>query len=321
MTAVALLSGIALFVYGMLLLSDAMKRGFSEKLTEKLARFTSNRFSAVLTGTAFTALMQSSSASSVMTVSLVDAGKIPVMSAFWIIVGANIGSVFTGFLTAIEFSDIAPLFCCAGVLILCVSKKEKTHSKAFALLGFGLLFVGMNTMSQAVSGLRSDERILNILGDCTNPFSGIVCGTALTAVLQSSAAITALLQTLAAGGVIGLREAFFISLGSNIGTCLTSLISAVSVNNTAKKVALFHLLFNIFSALLFVILCVPFDLVSIIDSLLRVDIKTQIAAVNMLFNLVPAVFMLCAPVQTIRDFIRKMKPKKQKRLNIRINAG
>ena len=320
MTAAALLSGIAIFVYGMILLSDSMKRGFSENLTEKLARFTSNRFSAVLTGTVFTALMQSSSASSVMTVSLVDAGKIPVMSAFWIIVGANIGSVFTGFLTAIEFSDIAPLFCCAGVLILTVSKKEKTHNKAFALLGFGLLFVGMNTMSQAVSGFRSDKRILNILSGCTDPFSGIISGAALTAVLQSSAAITALLQSLAAGGVIGLREAFFISLGSNIGTCLTSLVSAVSVNNTAKKVALFHLLFNIFSALLFVILCVPFDMVSFMEALVRVDIKTQIAAVNMLFNIVPAALMLCIPVEAIRNFIGKMKPKKQKRLNIGINA-
>lgn len=320
MTAVALLSGIALFVYGLLLLSDSMKRGFSENLTRKLTRFTSNRFSAVLTGTVFTALMQSSSASSVMTVSLVDAGKMSVMSAFWIIVGANIGSVFTGFLTAIEFSDIAPLFCCAGVLILSVSKKEKTHNKAFALLGFGLLFVGMNTMSAAVSGLRSDERILNILSSCTNPFSGIVCGAALTAVLQSSAAITALLQTMASGGLIGLREAFFISLGSNIGTCLTSLISALSVNQTAKKVAVFHLLFNIFSALLFVLLCVPFDIVSIVDSLVSVDIKTQIAFVNMLFNIVPAVLMLCMPVETIRDFIRKMQPKKQKRINISINA-
>ncbi len=299
MTAVALLSGIALFVYGMFLLSEAMKRGFSENLTRQLGRFTSNRFSAVFTGTLFTALMQSSSASSVMTVSLVDAGKMSVMSAFWVIVGANIGSVFTGFLTAIEFSDIAPLFCCAGVIILSVSKKEKTHNTAFALLGFGLLFVGMNTMSAAVSGLRSDKRILNILSSCTNPFSGIVCGATLTAVLQSSAVITALLQTTASGGLIGLREAFFISLGSNIGTCLTSLISAVSVNKTAKKVAVFHLLFNIFSVLLFVILCIPFDIVSIVQSLVSVDIKTQIAFVNMLFNIVPAVFMICMPVGVI----------------------
>ena len=312
MTAVALLSSTAVFIYGLLLLSDAMKRGFSEKMTAVLGRFTSNRFSAVLTGTVFTALMQSSSASSVMTVGLVDAGKIPVISAFWIIVGANIGSVFTGFLTAIEFSDIAPLFCCAGVIMLSVSKKEKTHNTAFAMLGFGLLFVGMNTMSQAVSGLRSDERITAMLSRCTAPFSGIVCGAALTAVLQSSAAITALLQTIASGGLIGLREAFFISLGSNIGTCLTSLISAVSVNKTAKRVALFHLLFNIFSALLFVLLCVPFDIVSLVEKLFSVDIKTQIAAVNMLFNVVPAAVMLCLPVDTISGFVRKIRTQRPK---------
>lgn len=300
MTAVSLLTGIALFVYGMMLLSDAMKRGFSENLTKKLTRFTSNRFSAVFTGTVFTALMQSSSASSVMTVSLVDAGKLSVLSAFWIIVGANIGSVFTGFLTAIEFSDIAPLLCCAGVVFISISKKEKTLNKAYALVGFGLLFVGMNTMSAAVSGLRSDERILYILSDCTNPLSGIVCGAALTAVLQSSAAITALLQTMAAGGLIGLREAFFISLGSNIGTCLTSLISAVSVSRTAKKVALFHLVFNIFSAVIFVLLCIPFDIVSIIEALFSFDIKTQIAVVNMLFNILPAALVLCVPVEAIR---------------------
>lgn len=309
MSAVALLSGIAIFVYGLLLLSDSMKRGFSEKLTKKLARFTSNRFSAVLTGTVFTALMQSSSASSVMTVSLVDAGKMSVTGAFWIIVGANIGSVFTNFLTAIEFSDIAPLFCCAGVLLLGISKKESTHNKAFALLGFGLLFVGMNTMSSAVSGLKSDKRIINMLGGCSNPASGIVCGAALTAILQSSAAITALLQTMAAGGLIGLREAFFISLGSNIGTCLTGLISAVSVNQTAKKVALFHLLFNIFSALLFFVLCVPFDIVSLVEISVRTDIKTQIAFVNMLFNIVPAFVMLLCPVDTLRGLLRKNRLK------------
>lgn len=307
MILVALLSGIAVFIYGLLLLSDSMKKGFTEKMTALLSRFTSNRFFSVLTGAVLTALMQSSSASSVMTVSLVDAGKMSVMSAFWIIVGANIGSVFTGFLTAIEFSDIAPLFCCAGVIILSVSKKEKTQNTAFAMLGFGLLFVGMNIMSQAVSVFRHDERIAGILSRCTNPFSGIGCGAALTAALQSSAVITALLQTMASGGIIGLREAFFISLGSNIGTCLTGIIAAVGVDTTAKRVAIFHLLFNIFSAFLFVALCIPFDMVSMLDGIFRTDIKTQIAAVNMLFNIVPAVVMLCLPVGAIRKFYRQKR--------------
>ena len=306
MTFVALLSSTALFIYGLMLFSDSLKKGFSEKMTVLLNRFTSNRFSAVLTGTVLTALMQSSSASSVMTASLVDAGKMSVMSAFWIIVGANIGSVFTGFLTAIEFSEIAPLFCCVAVLMLSVSKKEKTHKKAFAMLGFGLLFVGMNTMSQAVSGFRDDERISAMLSCCTNPFSGIVCGAALTAILQSSAVITALLQTMA------LREAFFISLGSNIGTCLTSIIAGVSVNKTAKKVALFHLLFNVFSALLFVVLCALFDIAGMVERLVQTDIKTQIAAVNMLFNIVPAAVMLCMPVDTARLFMPKIRTKRAK---------
>ena len=312
MTFVALLSGIGIFLYALMLLSDSLKKGFSERMTEMLSRFTSNRLSAVLTGTVLTALMQSSSASSVMTVSLVDAGKMSVMSAFWIIVGANIGSVFTGFLTAIEFSDIAPLFCCAGVIILSASKKEKMQNTALSMLGFGLLFVGMNTMSQAVSGLRSDDRIAGILRSCTNPFSGLVCGAALTAALQSSAVITALLQTMAAGGLIGLREAFVISLGSNIGTCLTGIFAAVGVDITAKKVALFHLLFNVFSALLFLLLCVPFDLVSIVGQLVQTDIKTQIAAVNMLFNIVPAAVILCMPVDTIRHFVRKIRTERPK---------
>ena len=307
MTAVALLSSMSLFIYGLLLLSDSLKKGFTKKMTALLSRFTSNRFSAVLTGTLFTALMQSSSASSVMTVGLVDAGKMSVMSAFWIIVGANIVSVFTGFLTAIEFSDIAPLFCCAGVLILSISKKEKMHNIAFALLGFGLLFVGMNTMSQAVSGFRDDERIAALLSRCVSPVSGIVCGAALTAVLQSSAAITALLQTMASGGLIGLREAFFISLGSNIGTCITGLVAAVSVTSTAKRVAFFHLLFNIFSALLFLLLSVPVDIVSVVEEFFTVDIKTQIAAVNMLFNVVPAALMLCVPVGSLRNFTGKIR--------------
>lgn len=319
MTFVSVASAVAIFIYGMTLLSSSMKKNTGELLENVITKFTSNRFSSLLTGSVFTSLLQSSTACSVMTVSLVDSGKLKSGAAYWIIVGANIGSVFTNILTAMEFSDIAPLFMVAGVVLMFVSKKEKIQNLSIALIGFGLLFVGMNTMSSSLAGLRNSPCVLNILSSCSSAMSGILCGAVVTGIIQSSAAVTAVLQTLAAGNLIDLRQAYFISLGANIGTCLTSAVACIGTNTTAKKVSAVHFLFNVYSALLFSFLCIPVDFPELIQRFVPTDIKKQIAFINLLFNVVPALSVLFMPLNTMSKlknkcfgFMKSIPRKKEK---------
>lgn len=297
--------GIAVFVFGMLLMKYSLEIMFGKKLEEYMRRLTVNRLSGILTGAFVTVMLQSSSASSVLTATLVDSGMLSLWGAFWIIVGANIGTAFTGLLTAFSFTETAPVFAVAGIALLSLTKKRSLYAPSLFLTGFGLLFVGMNTMSSAAEMIKEAPAVFSLLASCTSPVSGILTGCFVTAVIQSSSAITALLQTLASQGVIGIRQAFFIILGSNIGTCATCAVASIGLKNGAKKVSMMHIIYNLAGAVLFAVISDFIPLPELSERYFPGNIRTQIAFINIAFNIFSALPVVFIPVKAINRIKRK----------------
>lgn len=302
LTFVTLFAGTSVFILGMLMIKDCLDKSFSAGTAAVLNKCTSNRFTATLTGVLVTVALQSSSASSVLTAALVDSGALSLYSAFWIIVGANTGTSFTGLLTAASFSDTAPLLAVAGIALLSFAKKEGLVRAGTALAGFGLLFVGMNMMESAAEGLKDSPFVMSVLANSSNAFSGILLGCFFTALIQSSSATTALLQTMAAGGLIGIRQVFYIILGANIGTCFTCAIAAAGLKASAKKVALMHIAYNFFGSLIFAAAAELLPLPETIARLAPSGIKTQTALINIVFNTACLVLALFLPVFPRKGF-------------------
>ncbi len=296
MSVISLSSGVALFMFGMLLIKKTLGDTFAEKSEKMLHRFTSGRFSSLLTGTAITAVLQSSSAVSVLTAAFADKGIISLYNAMWIIVGANLGTTFTGMLTAMSFSDAAPVMCVIGTSLVAFSKNRRLNGAGYFLVGFGLLFVGMNTMETAAADIRSSRLIYDILRNSDSPVTGLLTGSIFTALIQSSSAVTALLQTMAQDGIIGINQAFYIILGANIGTCATCLIASAGLGGAAKKVSLIHILYNFAGSVFFVLLAEIFPVVMLAERLFAGDIKMQIGFLNVFFNGFCALVMLMLPV-------------------------
>ncbi len=304
MSVFALGTGIAVFMLGMMLIKYSLGENFSKKSEELLNKFTSGRFSAVAVGTVATAILQSSSASSVITAALVDSGVLSLYRAFWIIVGANLGTTFTGLLTAASFSEIAPAACIIGIALISLTKKKLLHGVGVFLTGLGLLFVGMDIMKSSAGDIKNSPVIYDILIRSSSPLTGILTGSFFTALIQSSAAVTALLQTMAYDGIIGVRQAFYIILGSNIGTCATCFVASLGLGDGAKKVAFLHIFYNLAGSLIFVILSFFIPLPEIAEDFFQGNIKMQIGFINVVFNGASALIALLAP-------IRENKSKKQ----------
>ncbi len=301
---VFLFSGVAVFILGMLLIKFILQKSFSVKLKKLLMKCTKNRLSGVLTGAFVTICLQSSSASSVLTAAFADEGIISLYGAFWIIVGANLGTTFTGLLTSFPFSDILVVLIILGVILLMVP--EKLNAARFGILfsGLGLLFVGMRIMGEASSELIEIPFVDDILISCNSPVSGVLTGAFFTALIQSSSAVTALLQVLGAEGIIGIRQAFYIILGSNIGTCATCLIASTGLHGSAKKVSYMHIIYNFAGAFIFIFLAELFPLPEIISEVFRENISLQIAVINIVFNFLSALIALFLPLKR-NCFVRK----------------
>lgn len=296
MSVISLSSGVALFMFGMLLIKKTLGDTFAEKSEKMLQRFTSGRFSSLLTGTVITAVLQSSSAVSVLTAAFADKGIISLYNAMWIIVGANLGTTFTGMLTAMSFSEAAPVMCVIGTALVAFSKNRRLNGAGYFLMGFGLLFVGMNTMETAAADIRSSRLIYDILRNSDSPVTGLLTGSIFTALIQSSSAVTALLQTMAQDGIIGINQAFYIILGANIGTCATCLIASAGLGGAAKMVSFIHILYNFAGSVFFVFLAKIFPVVMLAERLFEGDIKMQIGFLNVFFNGLCALVMLMLPV-------------------------
>lgn len=305
------LVGISLFILGMLMIKYSLKENYGDKLQKYLLKFTRNRVSGVLTGAAVTFCMQSSSASSVLTAAFVDSGYLDLYRAFWIIAGANAGTAFTGLITAMDVSAVAPVFCVAGVVMISFCRKKKLTGAGIVLTGLGLLFVGMNFMteaSQEISGLPFLQKGLIM---CSSPVTGVLAGAFITALVQSSSAVTAILQSLAGSGIIGIEQAYYIILGSNIGTCATCAVSCAGLSKGAKYVSYMHILYNAAGALLFFVLGEIFPVSCFSEYISSDNIKTAVAGINIIFNVVSALAALMLPVRSFTGEKRKQYTKQK----------
>lgn len=289
-TIIELLGGLGLFLYGMKLMGDGLENSAGDKLKKILEKVTSNPFMAVTVGAIVTAVVQSSSATTVMVVGFVNAGLMNLAQAAGVIMGANIGTTITAQLVAFKLTDYAPLFIAIGALIVMSAKAKKRREIGNIILGFGILFLGMATMSGAMKPLATSPVFANmVVAIGNNWFIGIFVGLAMTAVLQSSSATTGILISLATAGAINIQAALPILFGCNIGTCVTALLACVGANKTAKKAAIIHLLFNIIGTIIFV----PFIpmMVKVVMHMSPGDVSRQIANSHTIFNIVATIVM------------------------------
>ena len=263
----SMIGGLALFLFGMHVMGGSLTKASGGRLEKILEKLTSNKLLAVVLGAGVTAIIQSSSATTVMVVGFVNSGIMKLSQAVGVIMGANVGTTITAWLLSLvglegdslivqlfkpeSFTPILALF---GVILLMFSKKEKNHDIGSILLGFAVLMFGMSTMSEAVEPLADVPEFTAILTTFTNPVLGVLAGTALTAIIQSSSASVGILQALSVTGVIDYRMALPIIMGQNIGTCITAMISSIGTTKNARRAALIHLYFNIIGSTVFLVL-------------------------------------------------------------------
>lgn len=250
----SLFGGLAMFLFGMRTMGEGLERAAGPKLKHLLALMTRNKFIAMLTGILVTALIQSSGATTVMVVGFVNAQLLTLAQAVGVIVGANIGTTVTSLLLSITFKP-GPVFAMAGMLMIMVfDKKEAVKQAGFVFMGLGILFVGMDLMSQSMEPLHSWPVFLNLMQSVRNPLLGMLIGMAVTALLQSSSVSVGIVQVLAAGGLVSIDAALYLLLGAKIGACTPSLLSMANSSVSAKRTAMIHLLFNVIGASVIMIL-------------------------------------------------------------------
>lgn len=289
---IALMGGLALFLYGMKMMSDGLELCAGDRLQSILERLTSNRLMGVIVGALITALIQSSSATTVMTVGFVNAGLMTLPQAVGVIMGANIGTTITSQLIALDIGAAAPAIALIGVVMVVFLKKERTNAVGMIVGGLGILFIGMGMMSDAMAPLRDNAAFLSLITAFNNPLIAVLTGALFTAVIQSSSASIGILQTLANNGLITLQHSVFILFGMNIGTCITAVLSSLSSNRNAKRVALVHLLFNVGGALLFSGAVLLLPLTDWIAQFTPANPAAQIANFHTLFNVVTTLVLL-----------------------------
>lgn len=306
----SLLGGLALFLYGMQMMSNGLEAAAGNRMKQILEKLTANRFLGVLVGAGITAVIQSSSATTVMVVGFVNSGMMTLRQAVWIIMGANIGTTITGQLIALDIGEIAPLLAFAGVALIMFSKKKKVHHIGLIVAGLGVLFIGMGMMSSSMMPLRESESFISLMTKFSNPVLGILAGMIFTAIIQSSSASVGILQALAASGLIGLDSAVFVLFGQNIGTCITAVIASIGTTKNAKRTTIIHLLFNVIGTTIFTIICVFLPLTSWVESFTPGNAPAQIANMHTLFNIVTTLLLLPFGNQ-LAALATKILPEKQ----------
>ena len=307
--------GLGMFIYGMQIMAQGLENAAGSKMKSLLEALTRNKFMGVMLGALITAVIQSSSATSVMVVGFVNAGIMNLSQAMGVIMGANIGTTVTGWLvSAVEWAkflspaNLAPIAIMAGVIVMLTGNRRSTKDVSSIIIGFGLLFVGITTMSAAVAPLKESEAFRSIfvtLG--SNPFLGILAGTLVTAVIQSSSASVGILQSLAAAGLVPFDAAVYIIMGQNIGTCVTAIMSSIGAKKTAKTAAAMHLLFNIIGTVIFSIVAIVLFEVVFPEAGNGMITQTQISTVHTIFNIGTTVLLF-----PFSDLIIKLAKKLQK---------
>lgn len=249
-----LIGGLGLFLYGMTLMSDSLEKAAGAKLRGILELFTKNRYVGIIVGVVFTAIIQSSSAATVMVVSFVNAGLMTLYQAIGVIYGANIGTTVTSQLVSFNLSQYAPVFIMAGVLMLMIFKNPTVKKAGEVVIGFGILFLGISTMSSSMGALKELPAIQNLFMSLDNRFFALLLGLVITAIVQSSSVTVSIVLLLAQQGLLPLKICFFIILGCNIGACMSAMLASLSGKKNAKRAALIHLLFNIIGSIIMAVI-------------------------------------------------------------------
>jgi phosphate:Na+ symporter len=294
--AIGLLGGLGLFLYGMTIMGDGLQKSAGDKMKRIIEVLTNNRIMAVVVGALVTMIIQSSSATTVMVVGFVNAGIMTLTQAAGVIMGANIGTTVTAQIASLNLDAIAPIAVGIGVGIWLFTKNKRIKSMAEVLLGFGILFIGMNLMKNAVGPLNEYSGFRELLlafgsGTFIDSLMGIFTGFLITAIIQSSSATTGVLIALASGGLLPIEAAMPIVFGTNIGTCVTAMISSIGANRTAKRAAFIHLIFNVIGTILFMIFFKNLT-VYLVKMLSPNDAARQLANAHTLFNLLNTIILL-----------------------------
>ena len=294
------IGGLGMFIYGMQIMAQGLENAAGSKMKSLLEVLTKNKFFGVLLGAFITAVIQSSSATTVMVVGFVNAGIMNLTQAMGVIMGANIGTTVTGWLVssvewakALSPANIAPVAVMIGVIVMLTGKRRSTKDISSIIVGFGILFIGITTMSDAVEPLQQSEAFCNLfvtLGH--SPFLGIVAGALVTAVIQSSSASVGILQSLAAAGLVPFNAAVYIIMGQNIGTCVTAMISGIGASRNAKRAALIHLYFNIIGTIRFLGVFYTVNAIHPFAFLGEVATPFGIAVVHSCFNIAATLVLL-----------------------------
>jgi len=287
-----LLGGLALFLYGMQMMSNGLEDAAGNRMKKILERLTSNRLLGVAVGAGITAVIQSSSATTVMAVGFVNSGMMTLQQAVWIIMGANIGTTITGQLIALDVGMLAPLFAFIGVAMVVFLKAPRAHHIGKILAGLGVLFIGMEMMGEAMHPLRESEAFVSLMTKFSNPLLGILAGAAFTAIIQSSSASIGILQALATAGVIGLPSAVYVLFGQNIGTCITAVLASIGTNRSAKRTTVIHLMFNLIGTTVFVLLCQTLPVTDWVAAITPDNVSSQIANMHTIFNITTTLLLL-----------------------------
>ena len=307
----SLLGGLGLFLYGMQMMSGGLEAAAGNKMKKILEKLTSNRFLGVLVGAVITAVIQSSSATTVMVVGFVNSGMMTLRQAVWIIMGANIGTTITGQLIALDVGAVAPLFAFLGVAMVVFIKKERVHHIGTIIAGLGILFIGMEMMSSSMMPLRESEAFVSMMTRFSNPVLGILAGAVFTAIIQSSSASVGILQALASSGLITLPNAVYVLFGQNIGTCITAVLASIGTSRNAKRTTVIHLMFNLIGTVIFTIVCMVTPLTALVESFTPGKVTAQIANMHTLFNVVTTILLLPFGVSLARLAARILPERKE----------
>lgn len=288
----SLMGGLGLFLYGMKTMGDGLELAAGSRLKRLLGALTSNRFMGLLVGFIVTAIIQSSSATTVMVVGFVNAGLLSLTQAVGVIMGANIGTTMTSVLLTLDLSKIAPVAIFIGVVMLLFAKKRTVKHIGQIIIGFGVLFLGMNLMGQSMVGLKDNQSFVSLLTQFENPLFGILAGLIITAIIQSSSATVGILLGLASVGAITIHQSVYVLFGQNIGTCVTALLASIGTNKTAKRAALIHLMFNVLGTVIFVVITLLLPFTQWIEHFFPHNVMAQISSVHVVFNIVTTIFLV-----------------------------
>lgn len=279
--------GLGLFLYGMNMLGDGLEKAAGNRMKRLLEVLTTNRLMGILVGILVTAIIQSSSATTVMVVGFVNTGLMNLVQATGVILGANIGTTVTGQIVALELTEYAPVAVFVGVGLILFAKKRYIKHIGEIIAGFGILFMGMDLMSTAMSPLRDNVTFKNAMTQISNPLLGVIVGAVFTAIIQSSSAAIGILQALAMQGLVDMNTGIFIIFGMKIGTCITAILASIGTGVSAKRAAAIHLIYNIVSVSVFIILIsLGLPYVRWIEALSPGNTVRQIANSSTIFSII-----------------------------------